>query len=82
MTSSVRCGRRGSASLGAEVLLAEYQALKAEQLARIGTRDNLLYALGEYLHRESEHCLGADWAHAKAIRITMGDLSYEIVAGI
>jgi hypothetical protein len=27
-----------------DVLLAEYAALKAEQLARIGTRDNLLYA--------------------------------------
>lgn len=27
-----------------DVLMAEYTALKAEQLARIGTRDNLLYA--------------------------------------
>jgi hypothetical protein len=27
-----------------DVLLAEYAALKGEQLARIGTRDNLLYA--------------------------------------
>jgi hypothetical protein len=27
-----------------DVLMAEYAALKAEQLARIGTRDNLLYA--------------------------------------
>lgn len=44
MTSGVRRGRRGSTGLGAEVMLAEYQALKAEQLARIGTRDNLLYA--------------------------------------
>jgi hypothetical protein len=33
-----------SASRGMDVLLAEYAALKAEQLARIGTRDNLLYA--------------------------------------
>jgi hypothetical protein len=29
---------------GYDVVLAEYAALKAEQLARIGTRDNLLYA--------------------------------------
>jgi hypothetical protein len=28
----------------AEVLLAEYKALKSEQQSRIGTRDNLLYA--------------------------------------
>lgn len=28
----------------AETALAEYQALKAEQLARIGTRDGLIYA--------------------------------------
>ena len=27
-----------------DVVMAEYQSLKAEQLARIGTRDNLLYA--------------------------------------
>lgn len=36
--------RRTPDDLDAALVLAEYQTLKAEQLARIGTRDNLLYA--------------------------------------
>ncbi|WP_054565924.1 hypothetical protein [Frankia sp. R43] len=42
--TSIASGGHREADLDVELMLAEYQALKAEQLARIGTRDNLLYA--------------------------------------
>ncbi|MEX5637229.1 hypothetical protein [Parafrankia sp. FMc2] len=44
MTSLAPRERHEAVGLDVELMLAEYQALKAEQLARIGTRDNLLYA--------------------------------------